>query len=552
MIPSAQLYLVGDFNVETFARYLANTALEGARVEVAPAGPVSAALATGPPGDDWTAVVWTRPEMISPAFQRALDFEPFDAATAIADVTRFGHEVIAFARRCRAVLLPTWVVPSFVRGWGVLDWRPRLGVASLLAGMNLALADAFASEPSIVVLDANRWMTTVGERGWSQKSWYAAKSPFTPEVLQLAAADVVSAIDGFAGRARRAIILDLDDVLWGGAVGESGPLGVRIGGHDHVGEAFADFQRALKALSRRGVLLAIVSKNDETVALEAIDRHPEMQLRREDFAAWRINWDDKAGNVAAVLAELNLGAESAVFVDDQAIERARVRSTLPDILVPDWPQDPSRFRETLESLPCFDAPSVTAEDRGRAGMMAADRSRRAAAAASAGVEDWLQSLAVRVVAEPLGDANIERASQLFNKTNQMNLSTRRMTSADLAAWAASPDNLVLTFRVADRFGDSGLTGLVGLHIADTEAQLVDFLVSCRVMGRRVEEAMLHVAIAQARMKGAATLRARFLPTPRNAPCLEFFRRCGMREVGASEFMWSTGDAFSRPSSVTVA
>jgi len=550
--PAPQLYLIGDFNVDTFARYLANTALEGARVEVAQPSPVSAAFAAGPPGDGWTAFVWTRPEMISPAFQRALNFEPFDNADVIADVTRFGREVVGFARRCRAVLLPTWIVPPFVRGWGVLDWRPGLGVASLLARMNLALADALGNEPSIVMLDANRWMTTVGGRGWSQKAWYAAKSPFTPDLLQLAAADVVSAIDGFGGRARRAIILDLDDVLWGGVVGETGPLGVRIGGHDHVGEAFVDFQRALKALSRRGVLLAIVSKNDEAVALEAIDRHPEMQLRREDFAAWRINWDDKAGNVAAVLAEMNLGAESAVFVDDQVIERARVQSALPDILVPDWPPDPSRFRETLESLHCFDAPSVTTEDRGRAGMMAAERSRRAAAAASAGVEEWLQSLAVRVAVEPLGDMNIERAAQLFNKTNQMNLSTRRMTSADLAAWAASPDNLVLTFRVADRFGDSGLTGLVGLHIADTDAQLVDFLLSCRVMGRRVEEAMLHVAIAQARTKGAAALRARFVPTPRNAPCLEFFRRCGMREVGASEFMWSTGDVFGRPPSVTVA
>src|SRR5262249_39159705 len=159
--------------------------------------------------------------------------------------------------------------------------------------------------------------------------------------------DIVAALDALAGRARRVIVLDLDDVLWGGIVGEVGPLGVRLGGHDHIGEAFVDFQRALKALSRRGALLAIARKNDAGVALEAIDRHPEMQLRRDDFAAWRIDWNDKAANVVAVLADLNLGAESAVFIDDQAIERARVASAVPGILVPDWPADPCRFRETL-------------------------------------------------------------------------------------------------------------------------------------------------------------------------------------------------------------
>src|SRR5262249_53441161 len=159
---------------------------------------------------------------------------------------------------------------------------------------------------------------------------------------------------------------------------------------------FVDFQRALKALSRRGILLAIASKNDEAVALEAIDRHPEMHLRRHDFAAWRINWNDKAANVAAVLADLNLGAESAVFIDDQALERARVASALPGIFVPDWPADPCRFRETLDALRCFDTPSVTIEDRNRTEMAVAERSRHAAASAAASVDDWLRSLDVRV------------------------------------------------------------------------------------------------------------------------------------------------------------
>lgn len=550
MTAPAQLYLVGDFNVETLARYLANTALEGARVEIAPSGPVAGALAGGPPGPEWSAVVWTRPETISAAFQRALDNQAVDVDTVLADVAAYAAALARFARQTRAVLVPTWVLPPFARGWGMLDRRPGVGVADLLARMNLALADALVGDPSVFLLDAHRWLTAVGGRGWSQKSWYAAKSPFAADVVEQAAADIVAALDGLAGRARRAIIVDLDDVLWGGIVGEIGPLGVRLGGHDHIGEAFVDFQRALKGLSRRGILLAIASKNDEAVALEAIDSHPEMQLRRGDFAAWRIDWNDKAANVASVLADLNLGAESAVFIDDQPIERARVVSAVPGILVPDWPADPCRFRETLDSLRCFDTPSITVEDRARTEMAAAERSRRASASAAATVDDWLQSLEVRVDVEPLGAANVERAAQLLNKTNQMNLATRRMTAADLMAWASAPDHVVLTFRVSDRFGDSGLTGLVGLEIVGGEARLADFLLSCRVMGRRVEDTMLHVAISQARLRGASKLVAQFVPTARNAPCLEFFRRSRLTGDGDT-FAWNTALPYERPSSVTV-
>ena len=229
-------------------------------------------------------------------------------------------------------------------------------------------------------------------------------------------------------------MLDLDNVLWGGVVGEVGWTGINLGGHDHVGEAFADFQRALKALAARGVQLALVSRNDEATALEAIDRHPEMQLRREDFAGWRINWEDKAQNIAGLLAELNLGDESAVFIDDSAIERERVRTAIPEVLVPEWPDDPARFREALGSLRCFDSPFLTEEDRRRTAMSAAERSRRCrVSTAVASVEDWLQSLDISVTVEMLSDGNLDRAVQLFNKTNQMNLATRRLSKPELAS-----------------------------------------------------------------------------------------------------------------------
>ena len=547
-----RLYFVADFNIELLARHLAHTTRPGIETAIAPAGPVMGALAAGPPAAGWSAVVWTRPEAISETFARVCALERVDHERAIEEVRAYAAAIGRFAARARSVFVPAWVQPPFARGWGMLDHRPGIGAADLLARMNVALADALRDAPSVFVLDAARWLAAAGARGWSQKLWYAAKCPFAPAVIELAADEIAAALDGAGGRARRLVILDLDDVLWGGLVGETGWSDLTLGGHDHAGEAFADFQRALKALTIRGVQLAVVSKNDEAAALEAIDRHPEMVLRRGDFAAWRINWDDKAQNVAGVLADVNLGAESAVFIDDSEAERARVRGAVPGILVPEWPSDPARFREALESLQCFDAPALTSEDRARAGMLADERSRRAALAAADTLDDWLRSLEIAISVETLAPANLDRAGQLFNKTNQMNASTRRLSAGELAAWAAAPEHCLLTFRVRDRFGDYGLTGIVGLELAGSRARLSDFLLSCRVMGRRVEEAMLHVAAAHARARGASTLVAEVVPTARNRPCLDFFLRSGMRQTCEHAFEWDLSQPYARPDSVAVA
>jgi len=546
-----RLHFIADFNVETLARYVAHTAVPGAEVTSAPFGQVMQTLASGSPGDDWTTVVWTQPESVAATFARAVRFEDADGDAAVDEVKRFAEAVGRYAAGARAVFVPTWTLPPWHRGYGMLDFKPGTGIAHLLARMNLALADALASHANVFLLNAARWIDAVGSRGWSEKLWYATKSPFSPALLEQAAWDIAAAIAGLRGRSRRLIILDLDDLLWGGIVGEVGWQGLNLGGHDHAGEAYADFQRALKALTRRGIQLAIVSKNEEATALDAIDRHPEMQLRRADFAGWRINWNDKAQNVAELLAEIGLGAESAVFIDDSAIERARVEGAVPGILVPEWPADPTRFRETLASLRCFDSPFLTTEDRARTAMYAADRERRATFAAGSDLQSWLASLDVTITVEPLTDANLDRAAQLFNKTNQMNMATRRLSQSELMAWASAPNHAVLTIRVADRFGDSGLTGIIGLAFDGARAQLVDFLLSCRVMGRSVEDTMLHLAVAQSRARGATELVAEFKPTARNSPCLDFLRRSGLRAAGDTLFTWDTAQPFERPRWITL-
>jgi FkbH-like protein len=540
------LYFIADFNIETLARQIANSVLPGTIARTAPPGPAMSALASGSPGPDWSAVIWTRPEAISMSFGRALTYEEPDLDGAIAEARTFACAVAQFARGTRATFVTTWALPPWHRGYGPLDFRPPTGIAQLLARMNLALADTLAGQANVFVLDLARWIAAIGPRAWSDKLWYASKSPFTSVAFEQAAADIGAAMAGLHGLSRRIVIVDLDDVLWGGAAGEIGWERINLGGHDYAGEAFADFQRALKALTRRGIQLGIVSRNDEAVALETIDRHPEMALRRADFAAWKINWRDKAENVAGLLADIGLGAESAVFIDDSAIERARVAAGVPGVLVPDWPADPAKYREALASLRCFDAPFVTAEDRDRAAMYAAERSRQAGRPAAGDLRAWAESLDVTVTAEPLRESNLERAAQLFNKTNQMNLATRRLTSGELLAWGTTGGHEMLTFRVVDRFGDSGLTGLVGLAFEGGRARLVDFVLSCRVLGRNVEETLLHAATAHARAHGATELVAEFRPTPRNRPCLEFFRRSGLRTDGELSFVWDLAEPYPRP------
>lgn len=539
------LYFIADFNIETLARQVANSVLPGTETRTAPPGQIMVALAAGSPGPEWSAVVWSRPESTVASFGYAVQDGAADIARAIEETRTYADAIGRFARGARATFVPTWVVPPWHRGYGPLDFRPGIGIAHLLAHMNVALADALGSEPNVFVLDAARWIASIGPRAWSDKLWYVAKSPFTAALFERAALDIAAALAGLNGQARRLVILDLDDVLWGGIVGEVGWQGLRLGGHDYAGEAFADFQRALKRLTRRGIQLAIVSRNDEKAALEAIDRHPEMELRRSDFAGWKINWRDKAENVRNLLAETGLAAESAVFIDDCAMERARVGSAIPGVLVPDWPADPAKYGEALESLRCFDAPFITAEDRARTAMYAAERTRRTDLSVIGDLQAWRESLGVTVTVEPLNAANLDRATQLLNKTNQMNLATRRLTSTELMAWAAAPNQAVLTFRVADRFGDSGLTGLVGLEYQGTQAHIVDFVLSCRVLGRNVEETLLSVAVKHARQRGAIELVAEFRPTPRNAPCLEFFRQSRLRAVG-DKFVWDALAPYERP------
>jgi len=540
--------LVSDFNTGNLVGYLNNGSAQPA-VECAasPFGQTQQLLLdeTHP---DWSAypdfaLVWTRPEGVIAGFAKVRAFEPVPLASILEQVDEFAAAVVEASKRVKSLFIPLWTVPAGHPGHGLCDLVAQSGVARILMQMNLRLLEALDSAPSIHPLNPAKWFEAAGEKAFSPRMWYTGKIPFSTEVFKACANDIKAALRGLGGRARKLIVLDLDDTLWGGIVGDGGWQNLVLGGHDPVGEALVDFQFELKTLSKRGIILGVVSKNEEAVALDAIDHHPEMQLRRDSFAGWRINWQDKAQNIVDLVAELNLGLDSVVFIDDNPVERDRIRTTLPAVLVPDWPTDKRLYVQELLRLDCFDKPTDTEEDRQRPAMYAVERQRSELKSKAGSLDEWLRTLDIVVQFSPLGSVDVARTTQLLNKTNQLNFRTRRLTDEDLLAWSSEEGRCLWTVRVSDKFGDSGLTGVVSVEKHGATAHIVDFVLSCRVMGRKIEEAMLNRAVTWARAQGLSSVHAEYIPTPRNKPSLDILQASRWTAVGENRFSWPTSKRY---------
>jgi FkbH-like protein len=535
---SSSLTLISDFNLEPLKRFLSNSpALKETTIEVAPFGQVFQSLAQISPSDNSLFFVWTAPEKTLPGFSSAYNMESFTLEDCLKDVEHFADAIIKSSSN-KTVFVATWTISPGKAGYGMLDWRPGTGLRHLLAQMNLCLAERLAVHPNIFLLDSERWLhaATPAE---SPKMWYTSKVPFSPKIFERVAEDLASSMAAIQGVSRRLIVLDLDNTLWGNVIGETGWEGICLGGHDHVGEAYKDFQLELKALSNQGVQLAIVSKNDEAVALEALEKHPEMILRKNDFIGWRINWQDKALNIASLLDEVRLGSGSVVFIDDNAAERDRVANAFPEILTPEWPTDPTAYVTALRKLNCFNSAALSKEDRERKSMYVAERARREAENVMGSSDEWLARLNTRL--------KVER----INKTNQLNLSTRRLPEKEIVDWALQPGRSLLTISASDHFGDMGLVGIIAVESSENKGYLTDFILSCRVMGRQVEETLIHLAANELSTFGAKQMKAMYRPTPRNRPTLDVLKNCGFTEHEQHQFEIDISQGLPKPPSVTL-
>ena len=446
-----------------------------------------------------------------------------------------------------AVLLHTFALPDYAP-LGILDIQREEGQRTRLEAVNSALRVMVREEfPRTLLFDQERIEARHGKgRIRDERMWYLASLPFSDSFLPVMAGEYLRFIRPLRGLTRKCLVLDLDNTLWGGVVGEDGLEGIKIGGTSAPGNAFADFQGTLLALSRRGILLALCSKNNPEDVWPVFETHPDMLLRRENFVASRINWQDKASNLRELAAELNLGLDSFVFLDDNPAERGLVRQSCPEVMTPDLPRDPALYTRLLLSLDIFETLSLTDEDLRRGELYREQQGRREFKAgakasttdASGDLTAYLAGLEMRVTLSSATPFTLPRIAQLLNKTNQFNLTTRRLSEAQVQAMASAPAEWgVYAVSVADRFGDSGLTGAAIVKKSTEVWEIDSFLLSCRVLGRGVEDALLVYLLKEARSAGVPHVRGLFLPTAKNSPAAGFYARQGFHQAGEDETVW---------------
>jgi FkbH-like protein len=484
----------------------------------------------------WTSrpdVVWLalRLEDLDPRFVD--DHPAIGGRAAAARIATLRERLVRLAQAVRerspaAILVSNLTLPAHFKD--PFDASDPDGLVHLVAAENRELARGLAAVADAHVFDHAGVAADFGRaRLHDPRLWYMARAGASAEGQAALAAQLARTVAALARPAAKCIVVDLDGTLWGGVVGDDGLAGLQLG-EDYPGNVFKELQAGLLWHRRRGTLLAICSKNDEETVGEAL-RSPEMLLRPEDFACVVVSWQPKPANLRRIAERLRIGLDAIVFVDDNPVERAAVRAELPMVHVVELPPEPTGFLAALRACPVLDRPRVLDEDRRRGDMLRADEDRLRSERGATSVAQFLAGLEMTARVGLAGDATFDRVHQLVHKTNQFNLTTRRHARDELGRLAASQDARVAWLRLADRFGDLGLVCVGIVRRADADAWEVDtLLMSCRVMGRGVEDAFLAYLAELAAAAGARRLIGRWLRTARNRPVATFYAERAWHEL----------------------
>lgn len=466
---------------------------------------------------------------------RTLDFTNFSAS---ADEAAAKVEFAASTLKTMLTGLKGWVrggvlfqtvVPPMEPLFGSLDVAQAQSGFAMTAALNAEIA-AWAAAGDVTVVDVARAASWVGLEHWEDEAyWHMAKAPFALRLVPFYSDLVARVLGAIAGKARKCLVLDLDNTLWGGVIGDDGVEGIVLGQGSAGGEAFLAIQQLAKRLRQRGVILAVCSKNEHEAAMKPFLEHPEMALAEADIAVFHANWTDKAANLRAIAETLEIGVDALVFLDDNPAERAQVRRELPMVAVPELPEDPALYPRTLMAGGWFEAVSFVEEDAGRADDYRAQAKRRELASTS-DVAGYLNSLEMVCTLKPFDAVNRARISQLANKSNQFNLTTRRYTETQIAAAEDDPALFTLQVRLADRFGDSGMISVIIFRREGVRWVGDTWLMSCRVLGRRVQEAVLAEVARAAAAEGAEVLVGEYIPTEKNKMVAGHYEKLGFTQV----------------------
>lgn len=470
-----------------------------------------------------------------------------DAACATVNTALSFLETVrkSFRANTNAPCILQTIAPPPEALFGNFDRAVAGTLRRLTATFNAALVER-VTQTHDLLFDVAAIAETVGLANWfSPTQWNVGKFAFDAKFLPLYADHLARLLAVFRGKSRKCLILDLDNTVWGGVIGDDGLEGIVIGQGDATGEAYLDVQRAALALRDRGVVLAVSSKNDDDIARAAFIGHPEMLLRENHIAVFQANWDNKATNIAAIASELSLGLDAVVFLDDNPAERGLIRDQLPEVAVPELPDNPALYARTLCAAGYFDTVSFSDEDRARADFYAANARRVTLQGQVGNLDDYLASLKMEISFKPFDAGGRGRITQLVNKSNQFNLTTRRYNEIDIAAFESDPAVFTLQVRLSDAFGDNGMISVVICRARSPDEWEIDtWLMSCRVLGRGVEQTVLRELAEHARARGVRRLIGLYVPTEKNRLVSDHYHKLGFRLLsegssGATTWEFST-------------
>ena len=455
-------------------------------------------------------------------------------------VERYAAWIASFRRHSNAALIVHSLEQPATAAAGILDAQRLPSQAATIHRINGELRALAAEHRGVYMLDYDALVARHGRARWGDpRKWLTVRLPIASENLPHMTAEWLRFLHPLAGKIAKCVAVDLDNTLWGGVIGEDGMAGIRLGA-EYPGAAFQELQRALLDLKRRGILLAICSKNNPADAMEALETHPGMLLKPADFAATRINWNEKAQNLREIAAELNIGLDSVAFLDDNPVECQHVREQAPEVTVIALPQEPMDYAAAVRACPWFERLALSEEDLRRGDYYAAQRERAGLERTVTSKEDFYRSLEQVAELATVNAQTLARVAQLTQKTNQFNVTTKRYTEQEIAALAGLPEARVWTLRVKDRYADNGLVAVAITRLEGEICEIDTFLMSCRVIGRTVETALLAALADDAQARGASVLQGWFLPTKKNAPAADFYRDHGFQaaQQNGAGALWS--------------
>jgi FkbH-like protein len=412
--------------------------------------------------------------------------------------------------------------------FGIADFLQSHSHKNSIRKINTAVEEIARKNQGLYIIDYDGLASLYGKLSWQDKKMLLlAKMPISGKNCIHLANEYIRFLKPMKGLNRKCLVIDLDNTIWGGIVGEDGIDGIKIG-RSYPGNAFLAFQKEILKLYNKGIILAVISKNNEFEAMEVFEKHPDMILKKEHFAGWRINWLDKVQNIKAIAKELNIGLDSMVFIDDSPVERELMKTTLPEVLTVNMPADPVQYCSVLRELTDFETLSLSDEDRKRGEMYRTQLERKKQQESFTSLDDFYKSLDMVATINLADSYSIPRISQLTQKTNQFNLTTKRYSESDISYFAESSDFTVLYIRLIDKFGDNGIVGVCIIKKHGLEWEIDTYLLSCRVLGRTVETAFLSFIIDIAKKEGAKLLYGTYIPTDKNHLAADFYGLHGFK------------------------